>query len=253
MQQRRIAFRRQQRLAHRALRKSALFIPLLFIFFLQSRSLGVLTAARDAVLAPAARPAVRTAAPAERCADRDPQCAGWARKGRCDLEPYIMYDKCSRSCGVCPPPYLRQVPDDVVLPGNVTMPRVGFGTAGLGNATAAVVGAAIRAGFRKIDTAEAKEWCAPPPPRCRRRRTAAAAAHPRPAPPPQVPRGFGRTCTFRVPHPPAGAALPHHQSAPARLWDGLDAARGQPLSLQPGGERAGPGAAALRRVLGRLV
>eukprot|EP00890_Picochlorum_soloecismus_P006022 jgi/Picsp_1/6420/NSC_03768-R1_-didehydrogluconate reductase len=38
------------------------------------------------------------------------------------------------------------------------MPRVGFGTAGLGEGTLKAVQHAIQAGYRKFDTAEAKEW-----------------------------------------------------------------------------------------------
>ena len=38
------------------------------------------------------------------------------------------------------------------------MPRVGFGTAGLGEGTAAAVRSALSAGYRLLDSAQAREW-----------------------------------------------------------------------------------------------
>lgn len=46
----------------------------------------------------------------------------------------------------------------VMLNNGLLMPSVGFGTAGLGESTANAVEQALRAGFRHIDTAEARDW-----------------------------------------------------------------------------------------------
>jgi len=46
----------------------------------------------------------------------------------------------------------------VVLPGGARMPRVGFGTAGLTDGTGKAVTAALQAGFRLLDSAQAREW-----------------------------------------------------------------------------------------------
>ncbi len=45
-----------------------------------------------------------------------------------------------------------------MLNNGLLMPSVGFGTAGLGESTANAVEQALRAGFRHIDTAEARDW-----------------------------------------------------------------------------------------------
>lgn len=60
------------------------------------------------------------------------------------------------------------------LPNGVRMPRLGFGTAGLGCAKSyKAVRDALEAGYRHIDTAQAAEWCVhflpfSAPPRARR-------------------------------------------------------------------------------------
>jgi diketogulonate reductase-like aldo/keto reductase len=46
----------------------------------------------------------------------------------------------------------------VTLRGGVRMPRVGFGTAGLGDGTGDAVRAALAAGYRLLDSAQAREW-----------------------------------------------------------------------------------------------
>jgi diketogulonate reductase-like aldo/keto reductase len=46
----------------------------------------------------------------------------------------------------------------VTLRSGARMPRVGFGTAGLGERTAVAVGAALAAGYRLLDSAQAREW-----------------------------------------------------------------------------------------------
>lgn len=42
--------------------------------------------------------------------------------------------------------------------GALDLPRVGFGTAGLGSRTSDAVCDALREGYRLIDTAQAREW-----------------------------------------------------------------------------------------------
>ena len=46
----------------------------------------------------------------------------------------------------------------VTLRSGARMPRVGFGTAGLGERTAVAVSAALAAGYRLLDSAQAREW-----------------------------------------------------------------------------------------------
>jgi diketogulonate reductase-like aldo/keto reductase len=46
----------------------------------------------------------------------------------------------------------------VTLSSGWHMPRLGFGTAGLGSRTEASVTAALAAGYRLLDTAQAGEW-----------------------------------------------------------------------------------------------
>jgi len=53
---------------------------------------------------------------------------------------------------------MHAVPETTTLLFGNQMPRVGFGTAGLGEQTLKSVQQAIQAGYRKFDTAEAKEW-----------------------------------------------------------------------------------------------
>lgn len=72
-----------------------------------------------------------------------------------------MYYGCLDSCGGCnasaalPPGVLA--PDVVIAPG-VSMPPVLFGTAGLGERTNELTRAALAAGFRGVDSAQAREW-----------------------------------------------------------------------------------------------
>lgn len=56
------------------------------------------------------------------------------------------------------PPSVDLVPATFTLNDGHTMPRMGLGTAGLGDGTAKAVGLALEAGFRHIDTAQAYEW-----------------------------------------------------------------------------------------------
>jgi diketogulonate reductase-like aldo/keto reductase len=60
------------------------------------------------------------------------------------------------------PELLSQADDNpegyVTLRGGARMPRVGFGTAGLGDGTGDAVRAALRAGYRLLDSAQAREW-----------------------------------------------------------------------------------------------
>ncbi|CAM9785058.1 unnamed protein product [Pylaiella littoralis] len=50
------------------------------------------------------------------------------------------------------------LPSHVQLNNGVSVPRIGFGTAGLGHATEEAVSLALTAGYRHVDTAQAQEW-----------------------------------------------------------------------------------------------
>ncbi|CAN0018619.1 unnamed protein product [Scytosiphon promiscuus] len=50
------------------------------------------------------------------------------------------------------------LPLEVRLNNGVSVPRIGFGTAGLGQATEGAVSQALAVGYRHIDTAQAQEW-----------------------------------------------------------------------------------------------
>ncbi|CAM9524849.1 unnamed protein product [Ectocarpus fasciculatus] len=51
-----------------------------------------------------------------------------------------------------------KLPSHVQLNNGVSIPRIGFGTAGLGQATEQAVAMALTSGYRHIDTAQAQEW-----------------------------------------------------------------------------------------------
>lgn len=88
-------------------------------------------------------------------------CVQWASRGECDSNPAFMLDSCPLSCGGCPAslrPNVQPLVQLVVGNASLAMPAVGFGTAGLGDGTAAVVAEALKAGYHKLDTAQAREW-----------------------------------------------------------------------------------------------
>ena len=82
----------------------------------------------------------------------------------------FMYRSCPATCGLCGVTYLHgdEVAQSVRLPlagdaaaaqgatGVVTMPLVGYGTAGLGDLTADAVFTAIRTGYRLVDSANVR-------------------------------------------------------------------------------------------------
>jgi diketogulonate reductase-like aldo/keto reductase len=92
--------------------------------------------------------------------------------GECDANPAFMLESCRKSCGACE----KRAPagtgtgtggdgetSDAVsgfarLNTGALMPLVGFGTAGLGEATERAVLWALEAGYRSIDSAQAREW-----------------------------------------------------------------------------------------------
>lgn len=91
------------------------------------------------------------------CHDTDKRCHLWYRDGECDHNIGFMLSACTQSCNACPL-FMHNVPQTTTLLFGNQMPRVGFGTAGLGEGTLKAVQHAIQAGYRKFDTAEAKEW-----------------------------------------------------------------------------------------------
>lgn len=77
-----------------------------------------------------------------------------------------MYYNCGGACAVCNVTYLHwnEVTQKREIAPGVWMPSVGFGTAGLGDYTRDVVVAAIRAGYRGVDSAEVRRrYCCPRP------------------------------------------------------------------------------------------
>lgn len=64
------------------------------------------------------------------------------------------------SCGACDQNLLLKKPPEkiVVLRSGARMPRVGFGTAGLGRDTKKAVLMALGAGYRHIDSAQSRLW-----------------------------------------------------------------------------------------------
>jgi|TARA_B110000240_G_scaffold36414_1_gene39959 diketogulonate reductase-like aldo/keto reductase len=104
-------------------------------------------------------------------------CLKWVKDGECKTNPEFLLKNCRKSCGGCgggdsdgrdttrkrAP---RMVGDDdgdnnenfVILNTGTRMPRVGFGTAGLGPGTTQAVLWALQAGYRAIDSAQAREW-----------------------------------------------------------------------------------------------
>lgn len=96
-----------------------------------------------------------------RCKNAYPKCSTWQGERECKTNPSFMYFHCLQSCGGCNRTYLYNVSHYVQLsssPSKIVVPRIGFGTAGLGNSTHKVVLQALDAGYRRFDTAEAKEW-----------------------------------------------------------------------------------------------
>jgi diketogulonate reductase-like aldo/keto reductase len=113
------------------------------------------------------------------CADAaGAPCAAWVASGECDANPAFMLESCRKSCGGCGEkraPRLatgtlrEELGDEELGDGSVSsgfarldsgalMPLVGFGTAGLGEATERAVLWALEAGYRSIDSAQAREW-----------------------------------------------------------------------------------------------
>lgn len=94
------------------------------------------------------------------CADTSTECPRWAADGQCQHNAAFMFSSCAASCGGCLRRYLhgREVRRAVMLRPGVAMPAVGFGTAGLAGDTKHVVEEALAGGYRKIDTAGARDW-----------------------------------------------------------------------------------------------
>jgi len=107
-----------------------------------------------------------------RCRDVAPDCAAWVAAGECDNNPAFMLESCARSCGACEGAgvgldattatrrwvELRSSGGGDGGKRVLRMPVVGFGTAGLGDATRDAVATALEVGYRAIDSAQAREW-----------------------------------------------------------------------------------------------
>lgn len=96
------------------------------------------------------------AKPLPTCHDSSVECSTWFSNGECDRNPGYMYHTCPYACGGC---LVSPVSHFVTLPqSNVQMPTLGFGTAGMGDKTASAVETALKMGYRRIDSAQAREW-----------------------------------------------------------------------------------------------
>eukprot|EP00892_Ulva_mutabilis_P002770 jgi/Ulvmu1/12494/UM009_0147.1 len=93
------------------------------------------------------------------CIDQDTSCRKWSSEGQCFSNSGFMLDRCRHSCiKACLIMYDPHPPYFVSLWNGLLMPTVGFGTAGLASESSNAVLAAINAGYRHIDSAEAREW-----------------------------------------------------------------------------------------------
>ncbi|GIL67231.1 hypothetical protein Vafri_20666 [Volvox africanus] len=93
------------------------------------------------------------------CGDSQPQCATWAAAGECRRNPGFMNAACPKTCGTCPVIVnLKQPLAKVRLNNGVLQPTVGYGCAGLGDSTSRTVRWALEAGYRHLDSAQAREW-----------------------------------------------------------------------------------------------
>jgi diketogulonate reductase-like aldo/keto reductase len=92
------------------------------------------------------------------CADKSPDCLKWAAEGNCRKNPGHMFSECLASCGGCDISYKHAIPQTMELRYRQKMPTLGFGTAGLGAKTKEIVEMALKEGYRRIDSAQAREW-----------------------------------------------------------------------------------------------
>jgi diketogulonate reductase-like aldo/keto reductase len=92
------------------------------------------------------------------CADESPHCEEWAADGNCRKNPAHMFTECLASCGGCDASYKHAIPQSIELRYRQKMPTIGFGTAGLGAKTKEIVEMALKEGYRRIDSAQAREW-----------------------------------------------------------------------------------------------
>ena len=69
-----------------------------------------------------------------------------------------MFQSCLASCGGCDMTYKHAIPSSIELRYGQKMPTLGFGTAGLGGRTKEIVEMALKEGYRRIDSAQAREW-----------------------------------------------------------------------------------------------
>ncbi|GMH43422.1 hypothetical protein BSKO_11344 [Bryopsis sp. KO-2023] len=94
------------------------------------------------------------------CEDITPQCGVWAAADECHKNVGFMLSTCKASCGICDVHLWNDGPvgSTVELSSGALMPRVGFGTAGLGSLAKASTEQALRVGYRHIDSAQSRLW-----------------------------------------------------------------------------------------------
>jgi diketogulonate reductase-like aldo/keto reductase len=96
--------------------------------------------------------------PLGNCRDTAGYCDDWASSGQCAKNPSFMLTSCKQACGLCFAYWLKRVPRALRLANGRPMPAIGFGTAALGDGTQEAVRQALLAGYRHIDSAQAREW-----------------------------------------------------------------------------------------------
>lgn len=96
-----------------------------------------------------------TSARGSTCADMRAECGTWRSDAQCITNPQYMLITCPASCGVCAA--LRVTAQPLLRihthRGPLNLPAIGLGTAGLGDRTLPAVHAALRAGYKLLDTA----------------------------------------------------------------------------------------------------
>ncbi|KAG2445247.1 hypothetical protein HYH02_008715 [Chlamydomonas schloesseri] len=98
-------------------------------------------------------------ADADSCKDKEAKCAEWVAAGECQKNSGFMAASCAAACGTCPVALNLPRPlAKVRLNNGVLMPTVGYGCAGLGESAGDTVQWALEAGYRHLDSAQAREW-----------------------------------------------------------------------------------------------
>ena len=88
------------------------------------------------------------------CTDHHANCADWAAASECAGNPGFMLYQCPAACGLCEVLWTPYPVALLLVAGDVKVPAIGFGTAGLAEGTEAAVLQALALGYRLIDSAQ---------------------------------------------------------------------------------------------------